>query len=79
MKKSVFLLSLMAGIVSISCGQKEEKPADTIIIEQPAQESEPKVEEEEKDGTSLEVTKDGVKFETKDGDKSTSIKVEGGN
>lgn len=78
MKKSVFLLSLMAGIVSISCGQKEEKPADTIIIEQPAQESEPKVEEE-KDGTSLEVTKDGVKFETKNGDKSTSIKVEGGN
>jgi hypothetical protein len=76
MKKSVFLLSLMAGIVSISCGQKEEKPADTIIIEQPAQESEPKVEEE-KDGTSLEVTKDGVKFETKDGDKSTSVKVEG--
>ncbi|GGD26937.1 hypothetical protein [Flavobacterium orientale] len=76
MKKSVFLLSLMAGIVSISCGQKEEKPADTIIIEQPAQESAPKVEEE-KDGTSLEVTKDGVKFETKDGDKSTSVKVEG--
>lgn len=78
MKKSVFLLSLMAGIVSISCGPKEEKPADTIIIEQPAQESEPKVEEE-KEGTSLEVTKDGVKFETKDGDKSTSVKVEGGN
>jgi len=58
MKNKLMLLSLVAALVTISCGLKEEKPADVIVIEQPAP------EQPASSGTSIEVGKDGVKIES---------------
>lgn len=61
MKNKLMLLSLFAALVSISCGPKEEKPADVIVIEQPAEQQ---AAPETNSGTSIEVGKDGVKIES---------------
>lgn len=76
MNKNVILASVFTTLFLISCGKKEEQPADTIIIEQPAETPPPApAEPVEEDGTSLEVGKDGVKINTKDGDNKTTIEV----
>lgn len=75
MNKNVILASVFTTLFLISCGKKEEQPADTIIIEQPAETPAPAEEPVEQDGTSLEIGKDGVKINTKDGDKKTTINV----
>jgi len=76
MNKNVILATVCTTLFLISCGKKEEQPADTIIIEQPAETPTPAPEEPvEQDGTSLEIGKDGVKINTKDGDKKTTIDV----
>jgi hypothetical protein len=61
MKNKLILLSLVAAIVTISCGPKEEKPAEVIVIEQPTPEQ---PSPETSSGTSIEVGKDGVKIES---------------
>lgn len=78
MKKNVILAAVFTTLFLISCGKKEEQPADTIIIEQPAPAEAPvdtSAEPVEQDGTSLEVGKDGVKINTKNGDNKTTIDV----
>lgn len=74
MNKNVILAAVFTTLFLISCGKKEEQPADTIIIEQPAETPAP-AEPVEEDGTSLEIGKDGVKINTKDGDNKTTIEV----
>jgi len=77
MKKSVLMLSLLAGIVSVSCGPKEEKPAEVIVIEQPAEQAAP-VEQpapvENTDGTSIEVDENGLKVNSE----KTSVDIKDG-
>lgn len=78
MNKNVILASVFTTLFLISCGKKEEKPADTIIIEQPSETETPPpapAEPVEEDGTSLEIGKDGVKINTKNGDNKTTIDV----
>ncbi|HBI00857.1 MAG TPA: hypothetical protein PLL09_10205 [Flavobacterium sp.] len=76
MNKNVILASVFTTLFLISCGKKEEQPADTIIIEQPSETPAPApAEPVEQDGTSLEIGKDGVKINTKDGDNKTTIDV----
>jgi hypothetical protein len=58
MKNGLMMLSLIAATMVISCGPKEEKPTEVIVIEQPAEKPAPV---EEKEGTTIEVDKNGVK------------------
>jgi hypothetical protein len=75
MKKGVMMISLIASAIVFSCVPKEEKPADVIIIEQPAEKPAPvQAPPAEKEGTSIEVNKDGVKINS---DK-TSVDVKDG-
>lgn len=76
MKKNVILSALFATLFLIACGKKEEQTTETVIIEKevPAETPAP-AEPVEQDGTSLEIGKDGVKINTKDGDSKTTIDV----
>lgn len=59
MKNRLMMLSLIATTMVFSCGPKEEKPTEVIVIEQPAEKEPAPVEE--KEGTTIEVDKNGVK------------------
>lgn len=55
------MLTVLATTFAFSCGPKEEKPTEVIVIEQPAEKPAPVPEPEEKEGTTIEVDKNGVK------------------
>jgi hypothetical protein len=75
MKKGLMMLTVLATTFALSCGPKEEKPTEVIVIEKPAEEPAPAaVPPAEKEGTSIEVNKDGVKINS---DK-TSVDVNDG-
>ncbi len=59
------MLTVLATTFAFSCGPKEEKPTEVIVIEKPADEPAPaEVPPAEKEGTSIEVDKNGVKVST---------------
>jgi hypothetical protein len=65
MKKGLMMLTVLATTFAFSCGPKEEKPTEVIVIEKPAEEPAPAaVPPAEKEGTSIEVDKNGVKVST---------------
>lgn len=82
MKKIVFALGLMSIMAVLSCKKDAPipppPPPEPVAAPAPAPPvpSEPKAEDE-KDGTSVSVGKDGLDVSTKDGDKKTTVKVSG--
>ena len=76
MNKNVILATVFTALFLMSCGKKEETTSETVIIEKevPAETPAP-AEPVEQDGTSLEIGKDGVKINTKNGDNKTTIDV----
>ena len=82
MKKVTFILASVAMVFFASCKEETEKTTEkTIVVEQPAEVeavTPPVKVDEESDGTSVNVNKDGVEFSTKDGKKKTEIEVKDG-
>ena len=72
MKKGRMMLSIIAATIAFSCGPKEEKETEVIVIEKEV-EKEPAAAEE-KSGTPIEVGKDGVKVSSE----KTSVDVKDG-
>ena len=62
MKNVLMMLSVIATTMVFSCGLKEEKPTEVIVIEKEV-EKEP-APAQEKEGTSIEVDKNVVKIST---------------
>lgn len=78
MKKVTLILASLAIFATVSCKDKEEATVvekETIVIEK---EVDSAPVEEETDGTSINVNKDGVEFSSKDGDKKTEVEVKDG-
>lgn len=73
MKKVTLILASISIMAFASCNDKKEAVEETVIIET---EVVTPVEEEESDGTSLNVSKDGVEFSTKDGDNKTAVEID---
>jgi len=81
MKKIVFALGLMSIMTVVSCKKDAPippppPPEPVAAPAPPPVPAEPKAEDE-KDGTSVSVGKDGLDVSTKDGDKKTTVKVSG--
>lgn len=82
MKKIVLAINMLALVALVSC--KEETPpppppaADPQVIVVPPPPPPAPVQEDDKDGTSISVGKDGVELSTKSGDKKTVIDVKDG-
>ena len=81
MKKIVFVLGLMSIMAVVSCKKDAPippppPPEPVVAPAPPPVPAEPKAEDE-KDGTSVSVGKDGLDVSTKDGDKKTTVKVSG--
>lgn len=72
MKKSTVLLAGLCMIALTSCKKEEKAPT----IEQTIEVTPPAVEEA-KDSTSIQISKDGVDVNTKNGANSTTISVGG--
>ncbi|RZK05680.1 MAG: hypothetical protein EOO46_15710 [Flavobacterium sp.] len=82
MKKIIFLLGMMSMLAVVSCKKDAPipppPPPDPVVAPAPPPvPSEPKAEDE-KDGTTVSVGKEGVDVSTKDGDKKTKVNVSGG-
>lgn len=80
MKKSILLLGAVAMIAFASCDKKVEKTEtttttiDTVVVpEEPTPAD--TVVKTETDGTSVNVSSDGVNVSSKDGDKKTEVDV----
>ena len=83
MKKIVLALNMLALVALVSCkDETPPPPAPTpepqVIVTPPPPPPAPEVTEEETDGTSGSVGKDGVEVTTKDGDNKTVIDVKDG-
>lgn len=83
MKKVTFILASVAMVIFASCkGETEKTTEKTIVVEKQVEQA-PVIEEapvkvEESDGTSVNVSKDGVEFSTKNGKKKTEVEVKDG-
>lgn len=77
MKKVTLILASLAIFATVSCKDKEETVVEkeTVVVEK---EVDSPPAEEETDGTSISVNKDGVEFSTKDGDNKTEVEVKDG-
>jgi uncharacterized protein YcfL len=78
MKKVTLILASLAILATASCKDKEEATVvekETVVIEK---EADTPTAEEETDGTSISVNKDGVEISSKDGDKKTEVEVKDG-
>ena len=74
MKKVTVIIATLVILASVSCKEQNEEPAvvektETVVIEKEKQ-------TEEKDGTSLSISNDGVEFSTKDGEKKTEVNID---
>jgi len=72
MKKVTLLIASLAIFATVSCKDKEEATVvekETVVVEEatPA--------EEENDGTSISISKDGVEYSSKDGNNKTEVEV----
>jgi hypothetical protein len=73
MKKVTVIIATLVILASASCKEQKEEPTviektETIIIEK---DSEPKKE----DGTSLNISSDGIEFSTKKGENKTEVEI----
>ncbi|HRZ74346.1 MAG TPA: hypothetical protein P5335_05390 [Flavobacterium sp.] len=77
MKNRLIMLTILATATLFSCAKKEEKPAEVIVIEQPAEQAAP-VEQpapvENTDGTTIEVDENGLKVNSE----KTSVDIKDG-
>lgn len=78
MKKATLILASVAMMIFASCKEESEKTTEKTVVVEKEVEATPAAVEEEQDGTSVNVGKDGVEFSTKDGDKKTEIEVKEG-
>ncbi|WP_194768015.1 hypothetical protein [Tamlana sp. I1] len=69
MKKALILLTSITIFGLVSCGEKKEK--ETVVIEKKVEAPKTK----ESDGTSLNISSDGVEYSSKDGKKKTEISI----
>lgn len=74
MKKATVIIASLVILASVSCKEQNEEPqvvekTETVVIEK---ENQP----EEKDGTSLSISNDGVEFSTKEGEKKTEVNID---
>lgn len=74
MKKVTVIIASLVILASVSCKEQNEEPqvvekTETVVIEK---ENQP----EEKDGTSLSISNDGVEFSTKEGEKKTEVNID---
>ncbi|MDO6760124.1 hypothetical protein Q4566_07920 [Tamlana sp. 2_MG-2023] len=69
MKKTIVLLTSIAIFGLVGCGEKKEK--ETVVIEKKVEAPKAK----ESDGTSLDVSSDGVEFSSKSGKNKTEISI----
>lgn len=74
MKKLTFILACFTFMFFTSCKEETEKTTEkTVVVEKNTDtQAQP---EEETDGTSLSIDKDGVEFSTKDGEKKTEVEI----
>ena len=84
MKKIKLILGLLSIIAIVSCKKKEEMPIappppPTMEMAPPPPPPPPApVDPKDKDGTSIELGKDGVNINTTNGEKQTTVKVANG-
>ena len=82
MKKITLFLGILSIITIVSCKKKEEMPVPPppapTESSVPTPEAPKPVVEDNKDGTSIKVGKDGVDISTKDGANKTSVNVSNG-
>lgn len=83
MKKITFILASFTMVFFASCKEETEKTTEKTIVVEKQVEQTPVIEEtpvkvEEADGTSVNVSKDGVEFNSKDGTKKTEVEVKNG-
>ena len=83
MKKPSLYLALFAAMTLIACKQKEEVRTETIetntvetVRDDPADTVMVKAVEEAPDGTAVKIDGDGIKVDTKNGDKSVDVNVD---
>jgi len=78
-KNVTLILASVAVMLFASCKNETEKTTEkTVVIEKQVEETPAPIApvvEDEKDGTSVNINKDGVEFSTKDGKKKTEIEV----
>lgn len=72
MKKVTLIFASITMLFLTSCNDKKEVVEKTVVIEKEA--AAPTVEEEN-DGTSINVSEDGVEFSTKDGENKTEVDI----
>lgn len=75
MKKLILVLASIAILFGVSCREEKTKTEKVIIekqVEKPNMET-PK--EDDIDGTSLNIDKEGVEFSNKKGDKKTEVNI----
>lgn len=78
MKKLIMLSGVMAIALLTSCKDKKETPPATPpAVEDPAPPlaPEPTVQEEDNDGTSVNINEDGVSIKNKDGDNQSNVTI----
>ncbi|CAM4096656.1 MULTISPECIES: hypothetical protein [Flavobacterium] len=73
MKKVTVIIATLVILASASCKEQKEEPTviektETVIIEK---DLEPKKE----DGTSLNISSDGIEFSTKKGENETEVEI----
>lgn len=83
MKKVTFILASVAMVFFASCKEETQKTTEKTIVVEKQVEQAPVMEEtpvkvEEADGTTVNVSKDGVEFNSKDGTKKTEVEVKNG-
>lgn len=83
MKKVTFILASVAMVFFASCKEETQKTTEKTIVVEKQVEQAPVMEEtpvkvEEADGTTVNVSKDGVEFNSKDGKKKTEVEVKNG-
>lgn len=76
MKKATLILASTIIMIFASCKEETEKTTEkTVVVEKQIEETPATKVEDETDGTSVNINKDGVEFSTKDGEKKTEIEV----
>lgn len=72
MKKVTLIIATISLMTFASCKDKEEVTKETVIVEKEAATP----TEEESDGTSISISKDGVDFSTNDGDNKVEVEID---
>ena len=75
---SLILASVVMMLIASCKGETKKTTEKTVVIEKQVEATPVKEVEEETDGTSVSISKDGVDFSTKDGDKKTKVEVKDG-